>query len=1711
MSQKQSVSSPVATGGAGTTFEQHVGAMFLALLLIRGIPAVFKDCQVDEVSFQTQGLGWQTDDLLIACSSSEYSQRRLAIQVKRTMRVQASSTDCQETFRGFWRDFNDTEKFSPDSDALLLATLRGTNTLLEGLGSLLDCARNSTDEADFAHRLATPGLSSQEARKCESVIKGIIAEQNSLPPADKDFWRFLRAVYLLSLDLTTSTAQVEGFIKQGLALACTESNPIEVADTAWLRLIQVAASAAMGSRTLKRQDLPDQLLSQHRAFDGAQATLQVMRDHTQLILGDISSAIAGSVVLERDELRMHAAEVLENHQALILTGTPGSGKSALAKSLVLSNQDDYECLSFRAEEFAKSSIDDVLSGSMTGIQLKVLLSAQQRALIHVEGVERLLEHTVRDAFADLVGVAAECENVHLLLTCRDYAAATAITAFFRRGNLSPAVVSVPPLNDQEMDTVAASLPPLQAPFFNPRIKDLMRNPFLLDLAARLDWTGESGLPSDAVAFRRRCWSEVIRCDSVTAAAMPDRRERALVSLSEKRARELRPFVSKDGIDEEALDRLFKDGIVRKDDSGLIAPVHDVIEDWAIIRWTELVVAKHQWQAAPIAESVGEHPAIRRGFREWLQEILEQDGDNADRLVLSGYGDDSVAQHFRDDLLVSMLRSHSVRGFTSRQQAQLLAQEGRLLVRLIHLLRTACKKNPSWLDGRQIMPSVLLEPDGEAWPAVLEATAAGFDVLAPASSDLLIGLIEDWSHGVSLWMPLPDGAVAVGKIAFGLLDRLDGWRHNDQRERILQVIAKVPRCDESRFTDLLRRAAVRENQRDSTCEELAEILLSGIEGTAACRDFPELMVKLALSKYCLTDADLERRFHWSPTAVDDAFGLRENVERWYFPASAIRGPFRPLLMFHPADGVQLVLDLLNHAGSWYGERKLISEYMEAPFLINLSVPSHGEVQQWANDRLWSAYRGTSVVPNVIQCALMALEAWLIEKCDNSADVDPWLMEILSKSNNVMTTAVVASVCNAYPKTSGAASCALLTSRQALAMDLRRTVSENTADFGTLFPYRDPMAKHYVNERQRSNALEHRKRHLEILAINLQLTEKREEVWKIIDSHYSLLPDGAERTEEDRTFLLALHRMDIRKWELEEVLPASDDSVSQNDYVREVLIRPKINVEDQDLQEFVDSGAQMIEQLGASTWLTNWGLTKWGNGSTSEDATWQSALEQAKERQLSQQPAYPFRFDDGAVGYVAAVCIRDHWHEMAEEEQQWCLGTAIAEVERESDSNDYLVHVSNNTTAADRPAAYVLPKILGLDPSNDLALAAVAKAMTHTSPQVSLWCSAGAREYLAPDHPDLLMRCAGAFAMQAHLFVEQERINRIAYFGMGNHEERARSVIGRIAHWLKGILGGSKTFPTEKSEEYGSTIPEAVRAAFLNQIIDAESAVGQLDLRPWSARSMIPHLSNTLTAIPESALARDFHLNVAQAVVDSWVEQNGESDKERHFPSEHEMVDVVAKFVLTLPSHAALHCCQPFLDAVDVHPKEVETFITSLITCEDEASDEATSFWKIWQAFADRILSAQWLSSLGRAHSEGMALIDKVLFGVPWKEGIYQWRRLQGHEEEVNLLVVRLPAVSPVLLSYTRYLDSIGGESLPDSFAIVAKVLQNAPPNDLLSNSGTVYYLESMLGRYVYGEPLTLKSDPKLRTAVLFILDQLVEAGSSASYSMRDDFVTPASVS
>ena len=103
---------------------------------------------------------------------------------------------------------------------------------------------------------------------------------------------------------------------------------------------------------------------------------------------------------------------------------------------------------------------------------------------------------------------------------------------------------------------------------------------------------------------------------------------------------------------------------------------------------------------------------------------------------------------------------------------------------------------------------------------------------------------------------------------------------------------------------------------------------------------------------------------------------------------------------------------------------------------------------------------------------------------------------------------------------------------------------------------------------------------------------------------------------------------------------------------------------------------------------------------------------------------------------------------------------------------------------------------------------------------------------------------------------------------------------------------------------------------------------------------------------------------------------------------------------------------------------------------------------------------------------------------------------------------LPPASIVLDNYVRFLYHTGEKSLPEAFVRVAAALRRGDAQEMLKKTNTVFLLEVLLLRHVYGRPLELKSDSRIRESVIFILDNPVEMGSSAAFRMRDDFVTPA---
>ena len=371
------------------------------------------DTTVREVSFQAGHLGWQTDDFLVVCAQPDERQRKLVGQVKRSFTVSAKDEECKNTVADFWRDFNSPDRFSADVDRLVLVTLRGTNTVLEHFSGLLDCARAAPDGDAFEQRLAPPGFISSKAAEYGEAVREIIESVEGAAVTMRGVWAFLRVIHVLALDLNSSTRQSEAAIKALLAHTVRDGDGFAGAASTWDALLALATAAIPEARSLRRDDLPSALEQRHGIIGGGeQRVLQALRQHSLPVLNRIQGTV-GPFPIPRANVAQEARKAFDAAQVAVISGPAGSGKSAIAKDLISALSTDHFVFAFRAEEFAEAHIDRMLQAAQIGVRaedLAAILGGQERTVILIESVERLLEKPTRDAFSAFMQLLATTDS-----------------------------------------------------------------------------------------------------------------------------------------------------------------------------------------------------------------------------------------------------------------------------------------------------------------------------------------------------------------------------------------------------------------------------------------------------------------------------------------------------------------------------------------------------------------------------------------------------------------------------------------------------------------------------------------------------------------------------------------------------------------------------------------------------------------------------------------------------------------------------------------------------------------------------------------------------------------------------------------------------------------------------------------------------------------------------------------------------------------------------------------------------------------------------------------------------------------------------------------------------------------------------------------------------------------------------------------------------
>jgi hypothetical protein len=1598
----------------------------------------------------------------------------------------------------FWKDFRNPRQFSPATDRFALVTLRGTNNLLAHFSGLLDCARDAHDEAEFERRLATPGfVNAKVSHYCNellAIISGI--EERSVSAAE--IWPLLQVLHVLSLDLDSSTRQTEAAIKSLLAYTTVEQDMSGAAEASWNALLREVGGKAL---SYQRQDLPESVRRRHSAVGGyEQRVLRALSDHSALILDGIRSTIGNDLHLGRGRLVHQVLEKLETTQVVLVSGQAGSGKSGITKDALALLAADHFVFTFRAEEFAYPHFDETLQSNQLAANaatLGAILASQDRKVLLVESVERLLEKSTRDAFTDLLTLMARDKAWRLALTCRDYSTDLIRACFLEPMKIGHSVVTVPPLDDEELKEAEAAHPMLAPPLTNPALRRILRNPYVLDKALQIGWSEERSLPQSEREFRAHFWQEIVRAEHRTAGGMPRRREDTFVQIALRRARALTLYATCHDLDPEVIGGLRRDSLIVsfQQSDVLVAPAHDVLEDWAILQWIDERYWMHEGSVRELASEIGTHPAVRRTYRKWVTELVERDPEAADGIFRAAVPDEVLTAQFRDDTLVSLLRSRSSAAFLERHSVALFENDKQLVRQVIHLIRVACVTTPEWL-GTLEAPALFNVPDGPAWACVLRLVQTHLQSFAKEDCSLLLGFIEDWSRGVTWRNPYPEGAESAAAIAHWLLPKYDSYKLEDHRKRTLQVVAKIPNADRERFADLLQENRDDEG-RDHATDDFRKIIVEGLEGMPAARDMPELVVSVIKEYLLCSETDLQIEWnHGNSLDLETLFGIKEYRSHGFNPASAYHGPFLSLLRHHPRIGLDFIISALNHSADWYAHPRIEEDFVEPPFDMTLTFKDGVSRRQWCNARLWNLYRGTSKGPDVLQCLLMALERWLLEFAETQpSELDAVLLHILRRSDSAALTAVVASIATAFPYAAGETLLVMLRSPLCIQLDCYRLAYELQAPskLHDVLPRFNTRNIIYEQERKEADSRPHRHHDLQAAIRNLQVGPLALRVYEILDRHRMELPPVEKQDENDRIWRLALHRMDLRQYIVSKEttgVPVAVGGHTSSGNGRH-YVRLDLKVPEPDIMAMVDESTTQFQATNARLDDLIWGFKIFNSeqGATWDPGEWRERLYDARTSGVLDCESKYHDLGRSGPGFVAAVCVRDHWEELTGEERHWCVGVICSEVEREGDNWDQLTRVQRNPISADRPCAWVLPVLLGKpldEPARSRVREVLVIALTHAIREVRWYAAAGIGRYLWVVDREFAIRCVNAIANEATMVQEMADAKLHGPYSEG---EQGNSIEAKAA--------------------------VVIRQRFFETDGISDDAHQTFDPIGWVGSEANKRILTILGRAPTEAAAIETFRRLVDMLVGWWSDDHdrrrnrNQRRRERDYETESVLTELLESFLLRTTLADASALIRPICGAVDGCPEEVSRFLKGLIGVEDRESNKL-QFWSLWEMLAEEVRRAKWLGSIDREHATGKGMMSAIFLGAEWKEGVRHWRSLEGHARHVHALFEDLPATSTALHDYLRFLYHVGEQSLPEAFIRIAKRLQQGDPAQMMIKGNTVFMLETLLQRYVYGRPLELKRQGNLREAVLFLLDLLVENGSSAGFRMRDDFVTPISI-
>lgn len=958
-------------------------------------------------------------------------------------------------------------------------------------------------------------------------------------------------------------------------------------------------------------------------------------------------------------------DAILNGKNCILMGDSGSGKSAIVKKFFLTHQDDCVFLYLNASQFELPNIKSIL-GLQKDYDFDDILSyfeEASRKIVILDSVEKIIEVRHKLPFKLFVTELNKTGWRFVLTIGENYT--NQVKSILDELDLTDfEYMDIPLLSDKELDDILEKNErerPVQ-----PHLYEELHNLFYL--AKFLECSTSAKISLDQ--FREQVWNVKVRGAGMENFSTQEKREQCLLSMAETLLETGNYIIPKDVLDYDAVSKLIQEGIVSVDGIYGYYIAHDIYADWASVKLIERIWHKTQ-NTEDFFNELPNDIKHQNAFTKWFSDMLEADSEYLIDDFIEQLFERKLSEKYSNAIITSVLSSSNYgKRFFEDYSYELKKDNYRWLSKALRTLLISCQRLHSYVtyNGKQYP---LMVPCGSGWDAAIDYVYENYDQFYSANGNKIYSLLQGYSFMQS--------AAQSSRRKAGLMALKPHIYFANLRKRKEHCFFQNPD----------NHASMVYSYCDSIVDELKNIFNEVIKNAWTNHldpyfELTDYIVKkqgmgicASLYKSAATEIQTLMKLFWMDEnwerpsksiyanslgmECEKAWGLNErNCTIHYFPASANQTCIKYLLAYHPIDTLKFIIHLMNHCVACYSK----SNFFHDDSLVINTIKLDGTPKKIiGNSTIWNLYRGTSgmATPDLLQCIHMALESFLMTamEYENKLLVKKCLDEIINSSNSASLYAIVASVITAYPLEFFDESLILFKNLLFFNLDqTRKTYEINAAPYA--FAFNDNKA--LLEEREKSNALSHRKEDLQDVILTLQLRfdmlddcvikQKLQKVYEIIDDLKLQLKNETEEMQSIDSFIVS--RIDYRSMEQKEV------DVNGVSYLQ---ITPKLTEEQKALsQKTLDNSNLMMQGPLLRMWAKG---REMGQEKQYESSLFEKdfhlALSGAKniKKQLEQRSdgLYILPGDEFVPSLVCATLLRDFQNDLSSEEKSYCVNIVL----------------------------------------------------------------------------------------------------------------------------------------------------------------------------------------------------------------------------------------------------------------------------------------------------------------------------------------------------------------------------------------------------------------------------------------------------------------------